>query len=56
MNVIRWIVDRFPLGGEDDDEDQANAARRTARDEDRYRHPRRGRVGRVRHGQGGPTR
>ncbi|MDT7560865.1 MAG: hypothetical protein QOK26_3120 [Pseudonocardiales bacterium] len=52
MNVLRWIVDRFPLGGEDDDEDQANAAR----EEDRYRHPRRGRVGRVRHGQGGPTR
>jgi hypothetical protein len=51
MNVLRWIVDRFPLGGEDDD-DQANAAR----EEDRSRHPRRGRVGRVRHSQGGPTR
>lgn len=53
MNVLRWIVDRFPLGDEDDDGDQADAAQRTAA---KKTGTDRGRVGRVRHGQGGPTR
>jgi alkanesulfonate monooxygenase len=39
MNVRRRLVDRFPLGDENDDEDQADAAQRTAREQDRYRPP-----------------
>lgn len=39
MNVLRRIVDRFPLGDEDDDEDQADAAHRTAREQTPYRPP-----------------